>query len=259
MAKRNQAGMGSANRGKPKGLKARRSTGRVHPSMPEIDWDHWKAQPTVYLHEAIALSCNIHPSVVSNPGGFGWPNLDHFDERLRTAEKWARRRGGFRATPYPTGIFSVYLPEAARWILRMAAKYPKWKRPEPPEEFWKIAIEETASPASPAAPKSVPEDNPGKPTSAAVPKPTARNKTIDPRERNTLYKIILAFVKVHSYDMKQPHSAAGHIRKLVVDAQFSLDQDTIWRHLVEALKLPKDIPVGTPDDGTMNLPQNKGD
>jgi hypothetical protein len=225
--------------------------------MPEIDWEHWKSQPIIYLHEVIALSCNIDPGDFTNPSYSGCPNVDSFDQRLRIAKKWARRpRGGFRARVSPTGAISVFLPEVARWVLRMATKFPTWRKPEPPEEFWEIAIEEIASAVSPAAPKSAPENKPGKPTSAGAPTPTAKAKAIDPRERKTLYKIIIVLVKDHPYDMEHLHATAGKILKLVEKAGFDVDQDTIWRHLAKAAELPKDTPVIPPDGKATELPKD---
>ncbi|MGA7744517.1 MAG: hypothetical protein WBP56_25760 [Polyangia bacterium] len=254
MAKSNKTAKTSANRGKARRLATRRSTRFASPSLPQINWDYWKCLPRVYLHEVIALSCGIDPGVVSNPGGFGWPNLDQFDERLRIAERNVRvRKGGFRAKPYPTGVISVYLVEVAKWAVGLAARSSIWK--ELPDQFRQLAQQATATkPQGLALPgdksdesaftratKPAPQEKPEGPASAGAPKPPIEEKPLKSDTRNCMLKIILGITRAHWSTERNPWELAGQVVRVVKMSGHNVGRSTVDNYLKEAARLPKDF------------------
>ena len=260
----------SANKAKVKRWAAKRSTRNVQPSRPKPDWEYWECRIKVFLNEAVALSCDVHPPVVANPEGFGSPNLAAFRERLEIAQ-YAALQGAFRAKVLATSEIRVDLGDFARWAVGMGAKR-MWRKL--PDEFRRLVPERPASPAarksttgeglakaaSTAAPNPTAEAKPQRLALAGIPKPTAEEKerlapgdversaikakAAATGEQQCMLVIILALVTEIRRTNERTVSDWATVRRLLKNVGHRLTTNTIKKFLkaAEALK-PAESPL----------------
>jgi hypothetical protein len=228
-------------------------------AIPQPDWDYWSSlhRAKVHLVEVVALSCDIHPGVVENPGGFDYPNLDKFDKRLRAARRAARARGNFRATR-SQGDPEVYLGEFAEWAVNIGARSRLWKA-LPPEFRQLVPDNPIATDVSkPAAAKKLqevphPESNtvdvskmpaaePPRLSLPAVPcQPLSDDDELEGMKRTSVLKIIAGLTTKRDLDVKGI-IPISRIVSLVEGVGYKISENTVRKYVGEAHRLPKDLP-----------------